>query len=135
MFGQGTHLSFMIGWRNKHRSKGRVPCLDMCTPRRPPTWGGSRAGTPPRDGTAACETSAIFVESATWTQYLLAITVSAVSYTLLLHPLSRVTLLLERCWILIVVLVCSVSVGIAALQASLYTAVYVGGFCWNVSFF
>jgi len=95
----------------------------------------SLAGHPPRDGTAACEASAIFVESATWVQYLLAITVAAVSYTLLLHPLSRVTLLLERYWILIVVLVCSVSVGIATLQASLYTAVYVGGFCWNVSFF
>ena len=54
------------------------------------------------------------------------------SYALLLHPLSRVTLLLERYWILIAVFVCTVSIGITALQASLYTAVYIGGFCWNV---
>lgn len=93
----------------------------------------SLSGHPPLTGTLACEVSAVLAESATWAQYLFAIAVAAVSYFILLHPLSKITLALERYWYVIVTLLCSIAASVAGLQAAFYRGIYVGGFCWNVN--
>ena len=93
----------------------------------------SLSGSPPRSGTVACQASAFLVESAIWGEYLFTIAVAVVSYCILLHPLSSFTLALEKYWFLVDIGVCISALGVAGLHAGLYPAVYVGGFCWNVS--
>ncbi|KAF8317482.1 hypothetical protein DL93DRAFT_2095822 [Clavulina sp. PMI_390] len=93
----------------------------------------SLSGHPPRDGSVACHISAVLAESATWSQYGFVISVAAVSYFLLLHPLSKPTFALERYWYLIVLVVLLLAGTVAGLQAAFYSPVYIGGFCWNAS--
>lgn len=93
----------------------------------------SLAGSHPSTGSAACELSALLNEGSTWMQYIMCISVSVVSYLLLLHPTSYWTLLLEKQWWMVVAAPCLLAVGLTTLQATHHGAVYVGGFCWNVS--
>ncbi|KAF8329730.1 uncharacterized protein EI90DRAFT_3124965 [Cantharellus anzutake] len=93
----------------------------------------SLSGHPPRTGTAACQASAYLVESAIWGQYLFTIAVAVVSYCILLHPLSSFTLALEKYWFLVDIGVCVTALGVAGLHVGLYSAVYIGGFCWSGS--
>lgn len=93
----------------------------------------SLAGSPPSTGSRVCELSALLNESATWGQYIMCISVSIVSYLLLLRPTSYWTLMLEREWWLVVVAPGLVAIVLTTLQATHHGAVYVGGFCWNVS--
>ncbi len=93
----------------------------------------SLSGSPLRSGTVACQASAFLVESAIWCEYLFTIAVAVVSYCILLHPLSPCTLSLEKYWFFVDIGVCVGALGVAGLHTGLSPAVYIGGFCWNVS--
>ncbi|KIO15360.1 hypothetical protein M407DRAFT_35083 [Tulasnella calospora MUT 4182] len=91
------------------------------------------AGVHPRSGTLLCHFLAVVVQLWQWSEYLWTVTLSWVTYCVIVDPLSIITQNIERNWRYIPPLLYFLAVFFSVLQAGLYGTDYIGGFCYSQS--
>ncbi|KAG9050077.1 hypothetical protein FS837_007830 [Tulasnella sp. UAMH 9824] len=89
------------------------------------------AGVHPRSGTLLCQFSAVVVQLCQWSEYLWTVTLSWVTYCVIVDPLSIITQSIERKWKYIPPVLYFLAMFFSVLQAGLYGTDYIGGFCYS----
>ncbi|KAG8933311.1 hypothetical protein FRC01_009961 [Tulasnella sp. 417] len=91
------------------------------------------AGVHPRSGTLLCHFLAVVVQLWQWSEYLWTVTLSWVTYCVIVDPVSIITQNIERNWKYIPPLLYFLAIFFSVLQAGLYGTDYIGGFCYSHS--